>query len=70
MRNDPTYDALKGKPQGTLFKAYGAIEPSLRYLANAREYTRESFEGAESGEIDFDSLTLRMARVHLSLIHI
>ena len=42
---------------------YGTIEPSLRYLANAREYLSESVDMAESNEIDLDMLTLRTSRV-------
>jgi hypothetical protein len=64
MHRDATFDALGTKPRGTLFKMYCTMEPSLRYLYNAKQYAAEHWAAAESCEIDPDEFVLHLERLH------
>jgi len=83
MHRDSTFDALKTKPTGTLFKEYCTLEPSLRYLFNVKEYVSELTSGVESGSITSEEFVLHTERVfnsvagvydllnrHVGLIHL
>ena len=63
MHRDTTYDALKGKPNGTLFKFYNTMEPSLRYLYNAKEYVKDLTTETESGTISPEEFVLHTERI-------
>lgn len=64
MHRDATFDLLGTKPKGTLFKMYCTMEPSLRYLYNAKQYASEHCAAAEAGEIDPDEFVLHLERLH------
>lgn len=83
MHRDSTFDALKSKPNGTLFKEYCTLEPSLRYLCNVKAYLEEMASKLESGSISADECVIHTERVfnsvsgvydllnrHVGLIHL
>ena len=83
MHRDSTFDALKSKPKGTLFKEYCTLEPSLRYLFNVKSYVKDLTAEVESGSITADEFVLHTERVfnsvsgvydllnrHVGLIHL
>ena len=83
MHRDSTFDALKSKPNGTLFKEYCTLEPSLRYLFNVKTYVKDLHTEVESGSITADEFVLHTERVfnsvsgvydllnrHVGLIHL
>ena len=83
MHRDTTFDALKSKPKGTLFKEYCTLEPSLRYLWNVKEYVKDLTSDVEAGTISADEFVLHTERVfnsvsgvydllnrHVGLIHL
>lgn len=67
MHRDSTFDSLKSKPKGTLFKEYTVLEPSLRYLKNCTEYLRELTDEADAGKITADEIALHTERVYNSV---
>ena len=83
MHRDTTFDQLKSKPNGTLFKAYCTLEPTLRYLFNVKEYLAQLTSDVESGTMSADEFVLHTDRTlnsvsgvydllnrHVSLIHL
>merc|ERR1719502_2271816 len=83
MHRDTTFDTLKSKPNGTLFKEYCTLEPSLRCLFNVKAYVEELGRKVESGSITADEYVIHIERVfnsvsgvydllnrHVGLIHL
>merc|ERR1719502_2409314 len=83
MHRDSTFDALKSKPNGTLFREYCTLEPSLRYLCNVKSYLEEVGRKVESGSITADECVIHIERMfnsvsgvydllnrHVGLIHL
>ena len=83
MHRDSTFDALKSKPKGTLYKEYCVLEPSLRYLYNVKTYVKDLGAEVESGSMSADEFILHTERVfnsvsgvydlinrHVGLIHL
>jgi hypothetical protein len=53
MHGDPTNDALKKKPNGSLYRAYRTVEPALRYLWNIQVHLEQTIELFEAtGDLD------------------
>lgn len=63
MYRDATFDRLKSKPNGTLFEAYTTLEPSLRYLWNAKTYLTDLTSEVESGTVTADEFVLHADRL-------
>ena len=83
MHRDSTFDHLKSKPKGTLFKDYCTLEPSLRFLYNVKAYGADVVGELERGTMSNDEVLLHLDRVlnsvagvydlinrHVSLIHL
>ena len=67
MHRDTTFDVLKSKPKGTLFKEYCTLEPSLRYMFNVRHYLAKTAADAESGDMSPEEFVLHLDRVYNSV---
>ena len=62
MQSDTTFDALKSKPKGTLFKEYCTLEPS-----NVKEYVKDLTNEIEAGRMSTDEFVIHSDRVFNSI---
>lgn len=67
MFGDSTFDTLKSKPKGTLFKEYCTLPPGLRYTFNVKAYLDGVVAELERGDISTDEVLIHLDRVSNSV---